>query len=355
MTKTKKILALALTLTMAASLLLTGCGKKADTSASTSGSASGSASTSTQAPTGPVIGITWSSLDAENPDVVAKYEGFSAVIKAAGGTAVRLDQVTSNAVKYDDNGKILDDYIDETGMLKQEYADEIKARKYDETNVASVMEGIDGVFFIGGEDISPSLFKVPVPVANHGEDINATRDISDYTLMAYCIDKDIPTFAACRGEQMMSIVSGCTFIQDLTDYHAANGISDYAETAETHRMAPGMENRTYARHDVDILEGSKWLHDIIGADKLEKVSSWHHQAVESLEGTDLTMVASTKFSGLEIVEGVENQNKTFCLGLQFHPENDCVQVLYKNNPDGALCDFDTCLNVFKTLVKYAGQ
>lgn len=29
-------------------------------------------------------------------------------------------------------------------------------------------------------------------------EINATRDVSDYTLMAYCIEKDIPVFAVCH-------------------------------------------------------------------------------------------------------------------------------------------------------------
>lgn len=344
MTKGKKFLSLALAMAMAASMLLTGCGQKDDAS-----------STSTEDPTGPVIGISWAYTDADDPDVVAEYEGYATVIEAAGGVPVRLDQVTTTAVKYDEDGEILDEYIDDTGMLLQEYADSVKSNDFSITNAEAVMEGIDGVFFIGGEDISPSLYATPVPVANKGEGINATRDISDYTLMSYCIENDIPTLAACRGEQMMSIVSGCTFIQDLTDYYTSQGINDYVEIAETHRMAPGMENRTYARHDIDILEGSKWMGTIVGSDKLEKVSSWHHQNVGSVEGTNLTVVATATINGLTNIEAVERQDKTFCLGVQFHPENDCAIALYEKNPDGALCDLDTCLNFFKTLVHYAAQ
>ena len=41
--------------------------------------------------------------------------------------------------------------------------------------------------------------------------------------MAYCFANDVPTFAACRGMQMMSIVSGSGFIQDIPNYYAANG------------------------------------------------------------------------------------------------------------------------------------
>ena len=77
------------------------------------------------------------------------------------------------------------------------------------------MQGIDGVFFTGGEDVSPSLFAKPQTEANEGEEINATRDISDYTLMAYCLENDVPTLGACRGEQVLGIVSGAGFIQDI--------------------------------------------------------------------------------------------------------------------------------------------
>lgn len=352
MSKSKKILALALAVSMMATMMLAGCGKKPSTPAASSTSTS--TSTSGEEAKGPVIGISWKSVNVNDPGVVASYEGYATAIEKAGGVAVRLDQVTSSAVKYSEDGTIEESYVDENGMLLQEYADTIKACKFDETNVAEVMDGIDGVFFCGGEDISPSLFKTPVPAANHGEEINATRDISDYTLMAYCIEKDIPVFAACRGEQMMGIVSGVTFIQDITDYYASKGV-EYAETAETHRMAPGMENRTYARHEITVLDGSKWLGDIVGSNKLENVSSWHHQAIESVEGTELTLVATANLGGVEIVEGIERQDKTFCLGLQFHPENDLALAYYKNEPDSAKCDLDICLNVFEALVAAASK
>ena len=57
----------------------------------------------------------------------------------------------------------------------------------------------------------------------------------------------------------------------------------------------------------------------------------------------------------EIIEAVERQDKTFCLGVQFHPENDCKFVLYTKPPEKALCDYETCLNFFEMLVEYAGK
>ena len=294
----------------------------------------------------PVIGLTWS-YDGQDEE----YAYYKSVVKEAGGIPVELDQVMSDAVGYDAEDDILPAYIDATGQLKQAYADEIKARNYGDTNIAEAMKDIDGVFFIGGEDISPSLFKVPVAVDNEGEGINATRDISDYTYMAYCIDKDIPTLAACRGEQMMGIVCGVTFIQDIPNYYEDQGIA----YNHAHRMPPGTPNRDYERHDIVIEKDSKWMYNIVGSTELKNVSSWHHQAVDSVEGTGLTVVASTNVNGIEIVEALEYQANTFCLGVQFHPENDASLVLWDKNPEAAKCDYDTCLQFFEELVAYAAD
>ena len=294
----------------------------------------------------PVIGLTWS-YDGQDEE----YAYYKSVVKEAGGIPVELDQVMSDAVGYDAEDDILPEYIDATGQLKQAYADEIKARKYGDTNIAEAMKDVDGVFFIGGEDISPSLFKTPVAVDNEGEGINATRDISDYTYMAYCIDNDIPTLAACRGEQMMGIVCGVTFIQDIPNYYEAKGVA----YGDEHRMPPGTPNRDYERHDVEISKDSKWIYNIGGSSELKNVSSWHHQAIESVEGTGLTVVASTDVNGIEIIEAIEYQANTFCLGVQFPPENDASLVLWDKTPEAAKCDYDTCLQFFEELVAYAAD
>ena len=77
--------------------------------------------------------------------------------------------------------------------------------------------------------------------------------------------------------------------------------------------------------------------------------------VGGVEGTNLTVVSTATIDGVEIIEAVERQDKTFCLGVQFHPENDCKFVLYTKTPEKALCDYETCLNFFEMLVEYAGK
>ena len=156
----------------------------------------------------PVIGISWESTDQESD-----YAPIKKIIEMAGGIPVELGQIKSTDVQYDKNGAVDKTCLEPSGMLKQKYADKIKDQNFGNTNIATVMQGIDGVFGTGGEDISPSLYKHPEKEKNHGEEINASRDISDYTLQAYCLKNNIPTLNVCRSEQMMGIVSGVKFMQ----------------------------------------------------------------------------------------------------------------------------------------------
>ena len=115
-------------------------------------------------------------------------------------------------------------------------------------------------------------------------------------------------------------------------------------------MPVGAPNRTYARHSVTVSKDSEWLYDIVGDTKLDNVSSWHHQTVGSVEGTDRPVVATATGNGVTTVEAVELQDNTFCLGIQWHPENDAKIVLFDKAPEKALCDFDVCLSFFEMLV-----
>ena len=294
----------------------------------------------------PVIGISWSYTDQE-----AEYvEYYDCVIEAAGGIPVHIPQIVSSVVTYGDDNMIVADQLEASGMLKAEYADAIKAKDYSLTNLAEAMDGIDGVFFVGGEDISPTLYAQPQTECNNGEGINATRDVSDYMLMAYCIDNDIPLFAACRGEQMLGIVSGCQFAQDIPNYFALMG----ADYDDTHRMPPETPDRDYARHSVDVVAGTLAA-DIIGADTLDNVSSWHHQTVVDVKGTDLVVSATTTVNGVTTIEGLELPGKTYIVGTQFHPENDVYIALKADDTTACPCNYDVCLGFFTGLVNAAAS
>ena len=290
----------------------------------------------------PVIGISWKS-----PKQAKSYEAFKKIITMAGGIPVELDQIKSTDVTYAADGTVDKAYVEPSGMLKQAYADKIRQDGFERTNIQTVMQGIDGVFGTGGEDISPSLYKVPETEKNHGETINAARDISDYALQDYCRRHDIPVLNVCRSEQMMGIVYGVTFIQDIPDYYKTQGVKAYKEI---HRMAPGTPNRDYTHHAIRILPVNSKLRSIVGDDTFDKVSSWHHQNILSVAGTGLIQTAEYTNQGLSLVEGVEDPHRKFAVGLQFHPENDIKQVVLNHKDPKGYADVDTCLAFFKALI-----
>ena len=290
----------------------------------------------------PVIGITWRRN-------FNGYEPLKKVVEEAGGIPVLLPMVTSEAVKYDDTDQVISEELDAHGVLKQAFADEIKARDYAKTNVVEVLKDIDGIFMIGGEDISPTLFKVPEEFAN-SEDIDAARDVSDYILMAYCMDKDIPTIAVCRGMQMMGVVAGTGYIQDIRDYYKAQG-QEY--TIDFHRDPLGTPDNRVVRHDVELVSKESHLFKIVQADVMKNISSWHHQALDKLEGSGLILTGKSSYNGVEIIEAIEHPGKKYCVGLQFHPDNDVKLVCYDKKTTPA--DYEIALSLFKNLIKYASK
>ena len=101
----------------------------------------------------PVIGISWKSNKQD-------YAAFKKIIELAGGVPVELGQIKSTDVKYDSDGAVDKSALEKSGMLKQKYANKIKAKDFAKTNIATVMQGVDGVFGTGGEDISRPCTKM---------------------------------------------------------------------------------------------------------------------------------------------------------------------------------------------------
>ncbi|MBQ5410041.1 MAG: hypothetical protein IIU17_09020 [Muribaculaceae bacterium] len=101
------------------------------------------------------VGMAWQ-RQAYNYDRVARS------IIAAGGVPVILEQTRPAGFDYD--GENLSTiYLDENGILLQQYATIVKKLTYHGSNIEQVMDGIDAVVFLGGGDFSPTLMRVPQP------------------------------------------------------------------------------------------------------------------------------------------------------------------------------------------------
>lgn len=128
----------------------------------------------------------------------------------------------------------------------------------------------------------------------------------DIEIVKYLYDEDIPTLGICLGMQEMGNAFGGLVTSDAN-----------------HEM-----NEKYC-HDVKINNKSK-LFDIIGYDIIS-VNSLHHDRVLK---TDLCI--SAECDG--VIEAVEDRNKKFFIGVQWHPE-----LLRDSNSDKLFnAFFDAC-------------
>lgn len=287
------------------------------------------------------VGLAWQ-RSASNYDRVAQ------AIVAVGGEPVILGQLRPAGFDYD-SIDIQAKYLDENGILLQPYADIVKRNTYYGSDAEEVLGGIEAVVFLGGCDISPTLFRNPEPW--HGiedeRNFDTTRDLSEYLTMTYCLDHDIPILGLCRGMQMLGVVSGAPLIQHIDDYYAAQG-KQYQFVHRADRDSCG--ERHYTPHDVKVTDTCSLLFAISGCDYITSVPSWHHQAVGDVAGTPLKVSAVTIDDGVEVIEAIERTDKTFALGVQYHPE-EAVRKHIANEADAwRFMPLEVSLAYFRALI-----
>ncbi len=294
-------------------------------------------------PRDPVIGIAWrADTDSEF------FTNVCRAIEEAGGTWVLLDQVLSPDLPYDEAGH-LTACVDERGALDAVGAKYVRCNTWYGSNAPETVGMVSLVIFTGGEDISSALYYTPQEWHGIEAEIDycAERDVSDYLTMAYCLDHDIPVMGFCRGMQMLSVVSGAEIMQDIPTWFAAQNL-DYAFEHRNEKATPD-SYRDYAPHSVQVAEDSL-LKDIWQTEVLTGCPSWHHQAVLNVDNTRLRLTGFTETCGVQMIEAVERMDKTFALGLQFHPEAAVVKHLDNAENRDAFMNYETAMILFRWLV-----
>ena len=159
-----------------------------------------------------------------------------------------------------------------------------------------VLDMLDGLILAGGSDIDPASYG-----AQPHPETGTTwpeRDRFEIALGTRALERDMPVLGICRGMEMINVIQGGTLKQHL-------GL-------ELHRHTPGV----FTDHRVKLVPGSL-AERVVGADHTE-VKSAHHQGVDAIgEGV---VVSGHADDG--VVEALELPDKTFAVGVLWHPEED---------------------------------
>src|SRR4051812_16587796 len=146
----------------------------------------------------------------------------------------------------------------------------------------------DGLVLSGSmTDIHPALYGQPTRAAQG--DIDLGVDQRDLAALRAALAQDVPIIGVCRGHQLLNIAHGGTLHQDVGGHDASE-------------------------HQVGTRTGSV-ARRVLG--RGSEVCSQHHQSVDRL-GRGLQVTA---MSADGVVESVEMPDRSFAIGVQWHPED----------------------------------
>lgn len=163
------------------------------------------------------------------------------------------------------------------------------------------LDRLDGLIVTGGAfDIDPALFGATTRHAT--VTLKTSRTEFELAMVRGALDRDLPILGICGGEQLLAVALGGTLIQHIPDEITAP-------------LAHEQTNpRDQASHEVTLVAGTR-LAEIAGCATMA-VNSAHHQAVKAVPAG----IAVNALSADGLIEGIEDPERCFCLGVQWHPE-----------------------------------
>ena len=171
----------------------------------------------------------------------------------------------------------------------------------------SIYRRLDGLLFPGGVDVHPSHYGEKAhPQLGRGDD---ELDETEFVLARWALEDGLPTLAICRGIQLINVAAGGSLYQDLPAQFPG---------ALRHACPAPEYPRDHRAHSVYIEPGTR-LAAALGAQEIE-VNSRHHQAVKDL-APGFTITARAPDG---VIEGIEQEDAPFVVGVQWHPESLAV-------------------------------
>jgi len=176
-------------------------------------------------------------------------------------------------------------------------------------DVRGTLNGLDGVMLTGGGDVAPSRYgEQPHQSFIEAE---AGRDDFELELVKVSREQNLPTFAICRGIQVLNVAYGGTLIQDIPS-QLPGALPHTLEVPQHQPFALAHEIWV----DRDTLLWRLMRERLSEADAVQ-VNSRHHQAVKQVAPGLIS--SATAPDG--VIEAIEDPSSPFCLGVQWHPEN----------------------------------
>lgn len=167
----------------------------------------------------------------------------------------------------------------------------------------SVLARLDALLLSGGDDIDPRHYGETV-LPDAGVRIDAPRDEAELLITRAALAEEMPILGICRGIQTLNVAAGGSLHQDLTLLGLARDV--HMQDAGKPAWEPA--------HPV-VVEGGSLVSSQLGGPAAE-VNSFHHQAVkDTAPGFVVTARAPDG-----IIETIEDPDRPFVIGVQWHPE-----------------------------------
>lgn len=221
--------------------------------------------------------------------------------------------VKDTNIIYDDRNLFVNRYSE---LISESGADLIGLISVNNKISEDVLDLCDAFFIQGGTNIDYAYFDV----------IN------------YAIKHNKPLLGVCLGMQAISLYS--MFVDDSSSYNREDFISKYNKYKEEHNNLvldkidsstvvhnTFITNDTYKEsfHKVYITDTNSHIYDIYKHDVIDEASL--HTYTPSFIGSEFKITAKAEDN---IVEAVEyNKEGYFILGVQFHPEFDEPNLIFK--------------------------
>jgi putative glutamine amidotransferase len=177
-----------------------------------------------------------------------------------------------------------------------------------DADLKQYLEMLDGLVLTGCSlDLDP--VRLGMERHPHTRPMPARREDFDRRLCKLAVEMRIPTLAIGLGMQTLNVICGGTLFQ-----HIPEDIPRSLHHRDT------VEN--CLRHIIDIVPGTR-MDKIYGPGEI-RVNSQHHMSVDQVASP--FRVSATAPDG--VVEAYESMSDDwFCLGVQWHPENETASAL----------------------------